>query len=119
MTFEDAAGLPLSRLTAWQALRCADVSDGQHLLVLAAARGVGHLAVQLAKLRGAHVTAAGSPGNHYFLRELGADEVVDRTAVPVERLAEDVDVVLDLFGDGATGASLATLREGGTLVAVA
>jgi NADPH:quinone reductase-like Zn-dependent oxidoreductase len=117
--FEDAAALPLATLTAMQALEAAAVGAGTRVLVLAASGGVGHLTVQLAKLRGAHVTAAGSPRNHDFLRELGADEVADRTSVPVEQFAADADVVIDLVGGEATGAALATLREDGVLVAVA
>lgn len=119
VSFEEAAALPLAGLTARQALDAAEVDERAHVLVLAASGGVGHLAVQLAKGRGAHVTATGSPRNHVFLRELGADEVVDRTSVPVEQAAADADVVLDLVGGEATGASLGALREGGTLVAIA
>ncbi|MFL5825300.1 MAG: NADP-dependent oxidoreductase [Thermoleophilaceae bacterium] len=117
--FEEAAAVPLAALTATQALDSAAAGEGTRVLVLAASGGVGHLTLQLAKLRGAHVIAAGSPRNHDFLRELGADEVADRTSVPVEQFAADADVVIDLVGGEATGAALATLREDGVLVAVA
>ncbi|HEX8854885.1 MAG TPA: NADP-dependent oxidoreductase [Thermoleophilaceae bacterium] len=116
--FEEAGAMPLAALTATQALDSAAVEEGTRVLVLAASGGVGHLTVQLAKLRDAHVTAAGSPRNLDFLRELGADEVVDRTTIPVERFASDIDAVIDLVGGDVTGAALATLREDGVLVAV-
>jgi NADPH:quinone reductase-like Zn-dependent oxidoreductase len=115
MSYEDGAGLPLAGLTAWQSLSGAGAAAGARVLVLAAAGGVGHLAVQIAKARGAHVIASGSPRNHEFLRELGADEVVDRGELP----ASSVDVVLDLVGGDSTRASLAALHSGGVMVAVA
>ena len=115
----EAAALPLAGLTAWQALvDTAALAAGQRLLVVGAAGGVGHVAVQLAKSRGAHVIATARPERFDFVRSLGADELVDRTQVPIERAAEEVDVVLDLAGGRATGASLATLRPGGMLLAV-
>jgi NADPH:quinone reductase-like Zn-dependent oxidoreductase len=116
----EAAALPLAGLTAWQALvDTAALAAGQRLLVLGAAGGVGHLAVQVAKSRGAHVIGTARPERIDFVRSLGADEVVDRTEVPVERAAQDVDAVLDLVGGAATLASLATLRPGGILLAIA
>jgi NADPH:quinone reductase-like Zn-dependent oxidoreductase len=119
MGFAEAAALPLAGLTAWQALDAAGLRERQSVLVLGGSGGVGHLAVQLARARGAHVIATGRPESHAFMRDLGADAVVDRTSVPVERAAADADVVVDLLGGGATRAALATLREGGVLLAVA
>jgi NADPH:quinone reductase-like Zn-dependent oxidoreductase len=118
MTFEEGAALPLAGLTAWQSLDAACVGEGQTVLVVGGSGGVGHLAVQLAKARGAHVIATGRVQNHSFMRELGADEVVDRESVPVERSASGVDVVVDLAGGEGTRASLATLRSGGVLLAI-
>jgi NADPH:quinone reductase-like Zn-dependent oxidoreductase len=119
LSFEEAAGLPLAALTAWQALvDTAAVSEGDAVLISGASGGVGHLAVQIAKARGARVIGTARRVNHDFLRSLGADECVDREAVPIEDAARDVDVVIDLVGPENTLPALDTLREGGLLVAV-
>jgi NADPH:quinone reductase-like Zn-dependent oxidoreductase len=116
----EAAALPLAGLTAWQALvETAGVEPGQRVLVLGAAGGVGHLAVQIAKARGAHVIGTASAAKHGFLAELGVDEAIDYTAVAVEEQASDVDVALDLVGTEQTVRAHATLRDGGLFVAVA
>lgn len=112
-----AAALPLAALTAWQALvDTAQVGPGQRVLIHAAAGGVGHLAVQIAKARGAYVIGTASAGKHDFLRELGADELIDyRTADFTEQVRE-VDVVLDSIGNGYGARSLGVLRRGGLLI---
>ncbi|MFD0273542.1 NADP-dependent oxidoreductase [Kitasatospora sp. NPDC127111] len=113
----EAAALPLAALTAWQALvDAADVRPGERVLVHAAAGGVGHLAVQIAKARGAHVIGTASAGKHDLLRELGADEVVDYRAVRFEDVVSDVDVVLDGLGGETAERSLKVLRAGGRLI---
>ncbi|AZM91300.1 NADP-dependent oxidoreductase [Streptomyces sp. W1SF4] len=113
----EAAALPLAALTAWQALvDTADVRPGERVLVHAAAGGVGHLAVQIAKARGAYVIGTASAGKHELLRSLGADEVVDYRAVSFEDVVADVDVVLDGLGGEVAERSLSVLREGGRLV---
>ncbi|MEU4173086.1 NADP-dependent oxidoreductase [Streptomyces sp. NPDC026665] len=90
-----AAGLPLAGLTGWQALvAVARVAAGQRVLVPAAAGGVGHLAVQIAKARGAYVIGTASAAKHDFVRGLGADEVVDYRTVDVGSQVADVDVLL-------------------------
>jgi NADPH:quinone reductase-like Zn-dependent oxidoreductase len=115
----EAAALPLAALTAWQVLvDTAGVREGQRVLVHAAAGGVGHLAVQIAKSRGAHVIGTASPGKHDFLRELGADEAVDYREVRFEEAVEPVDLVVDLVGGDHAWRSLEVVREGGLLVAV-
>ncbi|MEV6347736.1 NADP-dependent oxidoreductase [Actinoplanes sp. NPDC051851] len=116
-TFEQAAAVPLAGLTAWQALvDTAAVGPGQRVLITAAAGGVGHLAVQFAKGLGAYVIGVAGPRNQEWLAGLGADEVLDYTTGHVEKAVADVDVVLDLVGDGAP--LLGTLRPGGLLIAV-
>ncbi|GAA0585943.1 NADP-dependent oxidoreductase [Streptomyces crystallinus] len=119
---DGAAAVPLAALTAWQILvDTADVRPGQRVLVHAAAGGVGHFAVQIAKHLGAHVIATASAGKHAWLRELGADEVVDYTAAPFEKELSGVDVVVDLVGDeidSTSTRSLDVLSPGGLLVAV-
>ncbi|GAB2530130.1 NADP-dependent oxidoreductase [Nocardia heshunensis] len=117
-----AAAVPLAALTAWQALvDTARVEAGQRVLVHAAAGGVGHFAVQIAKHLGAQVIATASGRNHEWLTEIGADQVIDYTAGPFEQQVTDVDVVIDLVGDGhrqTSTRSLEALRPGGLLVAI-
>ncbi|RJO68222.1 NADP-dependent oxidoreductase [Nocardia panacis] len=109
-----AAALPTAVLTAWQALT--NVRAGQRVLVHAAAGGVGHLAVQIAKWRGAHVLATASAGNHDFLRELGADEPIDYRTADFTEQARNIDLVLDLVGGEYGTRSLKVLRPNGVLV---
>jgi NADPH:quinone reductase-like Zn-dependent oxidoreductase len=115
-----AGGLPLAGLTAWQALvDTAKLERGDRVLIHAAAGGVGHLAVQIAKARGAHIVATARAGKHEFLRGLGVERVIDYTDVAFEAEAGEVDVVLDLIGTEDYGMrSLQILREGGLLIQV-
>ncbi|WP_431773573.1 NADP-dependent oxidoreductase [Streptomyces cucumeris] len=119
---EEAAAVPLAALTAWQILTdSAGVRSGERVLIHAAAGGVGHFAVQFAKHLGAHVIGTARAAKHDWLRGLGADELVDYTAVRFEDAVRDVDVVVDLIGDevdDTSTRSLETLRPGGRLVAV-
>jgi NADPH:quinone reductase-like Zn-dependent oxidoreductase len=112
----EAAAVPLAGLTAWQALvDTAGVSEGSRVLVLGAAGGVGHLAVQIAKARGAWVAGTSSPEKHSFLRELGADEAIDKAEpIPIR----DVDAVLDAVGGETALAALPAMRDRGVLVTV-
>ncbi|MFE8935916.1 MULTISPECIES: NADP-dependent oxidoreductase [unclassified Streptomyces] len=117
LTHVEAAALPLAGLTAWQALvDAADVRPGERVLVHAAAGGVGHLAVQIAKARGAYVIGTASAAKHALVRELGADEVVDYREVRFEDVLRDVDVVLDGIGGETAERSLKVLRPGGRLI---
>ncbi|WP_329286070.1 NADP-dependent oxidoreductase [Streptomyces sp. NBC_00691] len=117
LTHVEAAALPLAALTAWQALvDAADVRPGERVLVHAAAGGVGHLAVQIAKARGAYVIGTASAGKHELLRTLGADEVIDYRETRFEDVVSDVDVVLDGIGGETAERSLAVLRDGGRLI---
>ncbi|MEU8030048.1 NADP-dependent oxidoreductase [Streptomyces sp. NPDC049099] len=119
LTAVEAGALPLAALTAWQALvDTADVRPGQRVLVHAAAGGVGHLAVQIAKARGAYVIGTARAAKHELLRSLGADEVIDYRAQDFAETVRDVDVVLDSLGGPHCVRSLRTLRPGGTLVAL-
>ena len=116
---EAAAGLSLAGITAWQGLtEHGALKAGERVLISAAAGGVGHLAVQLAKDLGATVVALASPQNHEFLRSLGADEVLDyRDEAQLSALAP-VDLLLDLVG-GASGLSLLSqVKPGGRVVSV-
>uniref|UniRef100_A0AAU2W328 NADP-dependent oxidoreductase n=1 Tax=Streptomyces sp. NBC_00008 TaxID=2903610 RepID=A0AAU2W328_9ACTN len=114
-----AGALPLAALTAYQAIvDTADVRPGQRVLIHAAAGGVGHLAVQIAKSRGAYVIGTASAAKHDFVRSLGADEVIDYRTTDFAEATKDIDMVLDpLSGDTRTR-SLDVLRTGGTLVSL-
>jgi len=116
MSDVEAAAVPLAGLTAWQSLvDTAAVVEGSRVLVLGAAGGVGHLAVQIAKARGAWVAGTSSSAKHVFLREFGLDEALDRDE-PIS--ARDVDVVLDAVGGDVGLSALPALRDGGMLVTV-
>ncbi|WP_435208885.1 NADP-dependent oxidoreductase [Streptomyces sp. bgisy034] len=115
----EAGALPLVSLTAWQALtEHSDVRPGQRVLIHAAAGGVGHVAVQIAKARGAHVIGTASAGKHEFLRGLGADEVIDYRETDFTEAVKDVDVVLDTLGGETSVRSLRVLRPGGVVVSI-
>lgn len=116
-----AAALPLAALTAWQALvDTADVQPDQRVLIHAAAGGVGHLAVQIAASRGAHVIATGSAAREEFVRSLGAAEFVDYRSTRFDEQIEDVDVVLDLVGDleATSLPSIGIVKPGGLYIGV-
>lgn len=114
-----AAAAPMVALTAWQALfEHARVEAGQRVLVHGASGGVGHIAVQLARWKGAHVIGTASARNHDFLRQIGAREVVDYSTQPLGSSAKDVDVVIDSRGGDDFLALLGVLRYGGMIVSL-
>lgn len=114
-----ASAIPLACLTAWQALFDAGgLKAGQRVLIHAAAGGVGTFAVQLAKWKGAHVVGTASERNHAFLRELGADEVIDYTKTNFEEVVCDVDVVLDTLAGQTRDRSWNVLKKDGILVSI-
>ncbi len=83
------------------------MGEGDRVLVHAAAGGVGHLAVQIAKARGAYVIGTARADKHDYLRELGVDEPIDYTTTPFEEVVSDLDVVLDVVGGERLRAPLA------------
>ncbi|OWV05861.1 alcohol dehydrogenase [Micromonospora wenchangensis] len=111
----EAAALPMVGITALRTLRAAGSLLGRRVLVTGASGGVGRLAVQLARLGGAHVTASvGAPARGEGLRELGAHQVV----VGLDRVDEPVDVVLDTVGGEHLVTAWGLLRPGGTLQSI-
>ncbi len=115
-----AAALPLGGLTGWQTLFDAGgLQPGQRVLIHAAAGGVGHLAVQLAKWKGAHVIGTAAERNHEFLRKLGVDQVIDYDTERFEEVIQPVDVVLDTMGGDTQARSWKVLKRGGILVSIA
>ena len=107
-----AAALPVAALTAWDALfEVGGLVAGQKVLIHAAAGGVGHIAVQLAKWRGAQVIGTASASNEAFLRKLGVDEFIDYRTTAFESVVQDVDVVVDSIPREADDATDVLARE--------
>ncbi|HZR43973.1 MAG TPA: NADP-dependent oxidoreductase [Ktedonobacteraceae bacterium] len=120
MSFAEAATIPVGATTAWRALfEHGGLTASQRVLIQGAAGGVGLFAVQLAKWRGAQVIGTARTANLDFVRDLGADTVVDFTTTPVESVVQNVDLVLDGAGGETLLSSLAALRRGGTLISIA
>jgi NADPH:quinone reductase-like Zn-dependent oxidoreductase len=114
-----AAALGLVGLTAWQCLvDVAGVKTDDRVLIHGAAGGVGHIAVQIAKARGAYVVATASAGKHDFVRGLGADEVIDYRTTDFHKTVQDADIVLETVGGDYGERSLKALRPGGLLVTI-
>ena len=120
LSHEEAATIPVAGGTAWQALLDqGGLHSGQTALVAGAAGGVGHFAVQFAKLAGARAIGTGSARNRDFVLGLGADEYVDYTKQDVGEAVSGVDVAFDTVGGDTTASLLAAVREGGILVTIA
>src|SRR6202049_2570963 len=121
LNYIEAAAMPLVALTAWQALiDTAKLSAGQTVLIHGGSGGVGSMAIQIAKARGAKVIATASTSNQELLKQLGADVAIDYTKTKFEDVAKDVDVVLDSVGKDTLARSYGVVRKGGiiaTLVA--
>ena len=112
-----ASALPVVGLTAWQGLLdVGEMSAGDRVLVHGGGGGVGHVAIQVAKSFGAHVIATAGGSKREFVLGLGADEVIDYTAVDFTKAVGDIDLVLDTIGGDSVERSLEVLRPGGHLV---
>ena len=117
LDFVAAAAVPLAAMTAWQGMvDHGGLQAGQRILIHGGAGGVGHMAIQLAKARGATVLATVSAGDLDFARSLGADEAIDYKAQDFVAVAGQVDLVLDLVGGETQARSVAVVKPGGTLV---
>ncbi len=117
---EQAAAIPVSGLTAWQALfDRGGLERGQSALVAGAAGGVGHLAVQFARYAGARAIGTGSARNREFVLGLGAEEFIDYASQDVGESVSGVDVAFDTVGGETTQTLIPTVREGGVLVTIA
>ncbi len=120
LDYVQAAAVPLSALTAWQALfEHAHLAAAQTILIHGAAGGVGVFAVQLARWAGARVIVTSSARNRDFLRDLGASEVIEYTTTRFEERVHDVDIVLDMVGGDTLERSWQVVKKGGVLVSVA
>jgi NADPH:quinone reductase-like Zn-dependent oxidoreductase len=117
--FDNAAAVAVGALTSWQAIfDAANLQAGQRILITGASGGVGSMAVQLAKAKGAFVIATASSKNENFVRSLGADEFVDYTREKFEQRANQIDVVFDTVGGDTLERSFETLRRNGYLVSI-
>jgi NADPH:quinone reductase-like Zn-dependent oxidoreductase len=120
LSFEAAAAIPIAALTAWQAMFVvANLSSEQRILITGASGGVGSMAVQLAKAKGAFVIGTASGKNAQFVRDLGADEFVDYTKQNFEEIVKDMNVVFDTIGGDTQEKAFQTLKKGGFLVSSA
>ena len=120
VSHEQAAALPVTGMTAWQALFDRGALErGQTALIAGAAGGVGHLAVQFANIAGARVIGTGSARNRDFVLGLGTDEYLDYTELDVGQAVSGVDLAFDTVGGDTTQSLVPTVREGGMLVTIA
>lgn len=123
LLFEEAAAIPCAALTAQQALARAGMSSGAALLVLNGSGGVGHFALQLAKIAGARSIATAGARNQEFVMAQGAEVAIDHTrddltAAVTARFPDGVDIVLDAIGGPPLARSLALVKPGGIIVSV-
>jgi NADPH:quinone reductase-like Zn-dependent oxidoreductase len=115
----EAAAASLAALTAWQVLvKEVNIQPGQHLLMHAAAGGVGHYAVQIARHLGARITGTASSSNASFLKELGVGDHIDYTQQDFDKEVQDIEVVFDPIGGETTKKSLEVLKPGGILISI-
>lgn len=117
--FVTAAALPLTAVSAYQALiDTMHLQEGQRVLIHGGAGGIGTLALQIAKKAGAYVVTTAGPEDLDYVRELGADEVVDYTSQQFEDVAHDMDAVYDTIGGETQTRSFSTLKKGGVIVSM-
>ena len=120
LDFENAAAIAAGAQTAWQSIfDLANLQSGQRILITGASGGVGSMAVQLAKAKGAYVIGTASGKNEEFVKSLGADEFVDYTKQDFGRAVKDVDVVFDTVGGDTEEKAFQTLKKNGFLVSAA
>ena len=119
LNFAEAAAVPMGALTAWQALvDVAQLHAGQTILIHGGSGGVGSFAVQIAKARGARVIATASTANQDFLKQLGVDVAIDYTKIRFEKIAKDVDAVLDPVGKETLARSNDVVKKGGIVMSL-
>ena len=117
LDYAEAAALPLVGVSAWQALvEFMGLSNGQKILIHGGAGGIGSIAIQLAKNLGTHVATTVSTDDKQFVRELGADEIIDYKTQTFEDVVHDYDAVFDTVGDETYTRSFKVLRKGGIVV---
>lgn len=118
ISFEEAAGLPLAGLTALQSLEYARIKENDKVLIHAGSGGVGSFAIQYAKAKGAYVYTTTSTSNVEWVKELGADRVIDYKTEDYKSIAKDVDIVFDTLGQNYSLESFEVVKHGGIVVSV-
>ncbi|GGE29073.1 oxidoreductase [Pullulanibacillus camelliae] len=119
ISFIEAAAVPLAGLTAWQCLvDFAEIKKGDQVLIHAGAGGVGSMAIQIAKAKGAKVIATGSANNQDTIKKLGADHMVNYKTTKLTDVLSDMDIVLDTIGGEVEEESFKVLKPGGVLVSI-
>jgi len=119
LTMEEAASIPLVGLTAWQALvERANLKKGQRVFIQAGSGGVGTIAIQMAKALGAYVATTTSTANVDWVKDLGADLVIDYKKDSMENMLKDYDLVIHCQDDKTLMKSLAVLKPGGMLISI-
>ena len=117
ISFEEAAAVPMAGLTAYQVINeHLKVSEGEKVLIQAAAGGVGHLAVQFAKMKGAFVAGTASGKNESFLKSIGVDQFIDYKKEKFEKIFKEPDAVLDAMGGEVLYRSITYVKRGGRVV---
>lgn len=117
ITFEEAAGIPMAVLTAWDALvNVAGIKQGNKVLIHGAAGGVGGYAVQIAKSMGGHVITTAAGMHFEYVKSLGADKIIDYTKEDFSQILNNLDVVLDVIGSDVQVKSFDVIKENGVLV---
>ncbi|MDG1901664.1 MAG: NADP-dependent oxidoreductase [Bacteroidales bacterium] len=119
ITFEEAASLPLAGLTAMQSLEYVGINKNDKVLIHAGSGGVGSLAIQYAKAKGAYVYTTTSTDNVKWIKELGADRVIDYKTEDYKTIVKDADVVFDTLGGNYSLEAFQVLRQGGKVISIA
>lgn len=119
VTFEEAAALPLTGVSALQALEeHIKLQSGLKILIHGGAGGIGHIAIQIAKSQGTHVATTVSMNDLDFVKQLGADEVIDYKNQKFEEILKDFDAVFDTVGGEVTDRSFRVIKKGGMIVSM-
>ena len=118
ISFEEAASLPLAGLTALQSLEYAGIKENDKVLIHAGSGGVGSFAIQYAKAKGAYVYTTTSTSNVQWVKELGADRVIDYKTEDYKSIAKDVDIVFDTLGQNYSLESFEVVKTGGIVVSI-
>ncbi|MEO6135915.1 MAG: NADP-dependent oxidoreductase [Ginsengibacter sp.] len=118
ISFEEAAGLPLAGLTALQSLESVGIKQNDKVLIHAGSGGVGSFAVQYAKAKGAYVYTTTGTDNVDWVKELGADKVIDYKTEDYKTIVKDVDIVFDTLGGSYTLEAFQLIKQGGRVVSI-
>jgi len=118
ITFEEAASFPLAGLTALQSLEYAGIKENDKVLIHAGSGGVGSFAIQYAKAKGAYVYTTTSTNNVNWVKELGADRVIDYKTEDYKSIVKDVDIVFDTLGANYTSEAFELIKQGGKVISI-